>query len=71
MIDPKKIIPLLKNMTVEQEIGHGPNGTVYQVVRGLDGRKLALKHISIPSSEAQTKALIFAGAVSGETDAQR
>lgn len=71
MIDPKKIIPLLKNMTVEQEIGHGPIGTVYLVVRGQDGRKLALKHISIPSHEAQTKALIFAGAVSGEAEAQR
>lgn len=71
MIDPKKITPLLNHMTVEQEIGHGPNGTSYLVVRGLDGRKLALKHISIPSSDAQTKALIFAGAVSGENDAQR
>lgn len=71
MIDPKKITPLLNHMTVEQEIGRGPNGTVYLAVRSVDGRKLALKHISIPTSEAQTKALIFAGAVSGENDAQR
>lgn len=71
MIDPKKITPLLNNMTVEQEIGRGPNGTVYLAVRSVDGRKLALKHISIPTSEAQTKALIFAGAVSSENDAQR
>lgn len=71
MIDPKKITPLLNNMTVEQEIGRGPNGTVYLAIRGQDGRKLALKHISIPENEAQTKALIFAGAVSGENDAQR
>ena len=71
MIDPKKITPLLNHMTVEQEIGRGPNGTVYLAVRSVDGRKLALKHISIPTSEAQTRALIFAGAVSGENDAQR
>ena len=71
MIDPKKITPLLNNMTVEQEIGRGPSGTVYLAVRAVDGRKLALKHISIPTSEAQTKALIFAGAVSSEMDAQR
>lgn len=71
MIDPKKISPLLTNMTVEKEIGRGPNGTVYLVTRGVDGRKLALKHISIPTNDAQTKALIFAGAVSGENDAQR
>ena len=71
MIDPKKVLPLLSNMTVNREIGRGPNGTVYQVTRNIDGKKLALKHIPIPASDAQTKALIFAGAVSGEADAQR
>ena len=71
MIDPKKITPLLSNMTVERELGRGPNGVVYLVTRRMDGKKLALKHISIPASDAQTKALIYAGAVSSEADAQR
>ena len=71
MIDPRKITPLLSNMTVDREIGRGPNGTVYLVTRRLDGKKMALKHIPIPASDAQTKALIFAGAVKNEADAQR
>ncbi len=71
LIDPKKITPLLSNMTVDREIGRGPNGIVYLVTRRLDGKKLALKHISIPANDAETKALIFAGAVSNEADAQR
>ncbi len=71
MIDPKRVIPLLTNMSVDREIGRGPNGTVYQVTRRLDGKKLALKHISIPANDAQTKALIFAGAVSSEAEAQK
>lgn len=71
MIDPRKITPLLSNMTVDREIGRGPNGVVYLVTRRLDGKKLALKHISIPANDAQTKALIFAGAVTSEADAHR
>lgn len=71
MIDPRKITPLLSNMTVERELGRGPNGVVYLVTRRMDGKKLALKHIPVPSSDAQTKALIFAGAVSSEADAHR
>lgn len=71
MIDPRKITPLLSNMTVERELGRGPNGVVYLVTRRMDGKKLALKHIPVPASDAQTKALIFAGAVSSEADAQR
>lgn len=71
MIDPRKITPLLSNMTVDREIGSGPNGVVYLVTRRLDGKKMALKHISIPASDAQTKALIFAKAVANEADAQR
>ena len=71
MIDPRKITPLLSNMSVEREIGRGPNGVVYLVSRRIDGKKLTLKHIPVPTSDAQTKALIFAGAVSSEADAQR
>ena len=71
MIDPRKITPLLSNMTVDREIGRGPNGVAYLVTRRLDGKKMVLKHISIPASDAETKALIYAGAVSGEADAQR
>lgn len=71
MIDPRKITPLLSNMTVERELGRGPNGVVYLVTRRMDGKKLALKHIPVPASDAQTKALIFAGAVSSEAEAHR
>lgn len=71
MIDPRKITPLLTNMTVERELGRGPNGVVYLVTRRMDGKKLALKHIPVPASDAQTKALIFAGAVSSEAEAHR
>ncbi len=71
MIDPKKVTPLLSNMTVDCKVGNGPNGVVNRVTRRLDGRRLALKHISIPASDAQTKALIFAGAVNSEAEAQR
>ena len=70
MIDPKRVTPLLTNMSVDREIGRGPNGTVYQVTRRMDGRKLALKHISIPANDAQTKALIYAGAVTDEAGAK-
>ena len=58
-------------MTVDRELGQGPNGTVYLVTRRMDMRKLALKHIAIPASDAQTKALIYAGAVKDEAGAQR
>ena len=71
MIDPRRVTPLLTNMSVDREIGRGPNGTVYQVTRRLDGKKLALKHISIPANDAQTSALIYAGAVSDEAEANR
>ena len=71
MIDPKTVTPLLTNMTVDRELGHGPNGTVYQVTRRIDSRRLALKHIPIPASDDQTKALIYAGAVQNEAEAQR
>ena len=71
MIDPKRITPLLTNMTVDRELGQGPNGTVYLVTRRMDMRKLALKHIAIPASDDQTKALIYAGAVKNEAEAQK
>ena len=71
MIDPKKITPLLSNMTVDSKLAKGPSGDVYQVSRRIDGKKLALKHISIPTSDAETKALIYAGAVKNEAAAQR
>ena len=71
MIDPRNITPLLNNMTVGKKIGQGPNGETYLVTNRLDGRKLALKHISIPLSDSQTKALIYAGAVADEREAQK
>ncbi len=71
MIDPKRITPLLSNMTVDSRLGQGPTGDVYLVSRRVDGKKLALKHISIPTSDAETKALIYAGAVKNESAAQR
>ncbi len=71
MIDPRKITPLLSNMTVDSKLAKGPSGDVYVVSRRIDGKKLALKHISIPTSDAETKALIYAGAVKNETAAQR
>lgn len=71
MIDPKKITPLLSNMTVDRKLAKGPSGDVYVVSRRVDGKKLALKHISIPTSDAETKALIYAGAVKNESAAQR
>jgi serine/threonine protein kinase len=58
-------------MTVDSQLAKGPNGDVYLVTRRMDGKKLALKHISIPTSEAQTKALIYSGAARNEADAQR
>lgn len=71
MIDPRKITPLLSNMTVDSKLAKGPSGDVYVVSRRIDGKKLALKHISIPTSDAETKALIYAGAVKNESAAQR
>ncbi len=71
MIDPKKITPLLSNMTVDTKLAKGPSGDVYVVSRRIDGKKMALKHISIPTSDAETKALIYAGAVKNEAAAQR
>ena len=71
MIDPRKITPLLSNMSVDREIAKGPNGHVYLVTRRLDGKKLALKHISIPASDTQTNALIYSGAVKNTADAHK
>lgn len=71
MIDPRSITPLLNNMTVNKKIGQGPNGEVYLVTNRMDNKKLALKHLSVPFSESQTKALIYAGAVADEREAQR
>ena len=71
MIDPRKVTPLLSNMTVDCKLAKGPSGNVYAVSRRIDGKKLALKHISIPTSDAETKALIYAGAVKNEAAAQR
>lgn len=71
MIDPRNITPLLNNMTVGKKIGQGPNGETYLVTNRLNGKKLALKHISIPLSDSQTKALIYAGAVADEREAQK
>ena len=58
-------------MTVDRTLAKGPSGDVYGVSRRVDGKKLALKHISIPTSDAETKALIYAGAVKNESSAQR
>lgn len=58
-------------MTVERQLSHRPGGDVYLVSRDSDGRRLALKHISIPRTESQTRALIYAGAVKDEAEAQR
>lgn len=71
MIDPRNITPLLNNMTVGKKIGQGPNGETYLVTNRMDGKKLTLKHISIPLSDSQTKALIYAGAVADEREAQK
>lgn len=58
-------------MTVDCQLAKGPNGDIYLVTRRMDGKRLALKHISIPASDAQTKALIYSGAARNESDAQR
>ena len=71
LIDPRKVTPLLSNMTVDCKLAKGPSGNVYAVSRRIDGKKLALKHISIPTSDAETRALIYAGAVKNEAAAQR
>ncbi len=71
MIDPKQITPLLSNMTVDGKLGKGPNGEVYLVTRRTDNKQLALKHLAIPASESQTKALLYSGAVKTEAQAQR
>lgn len=71
MIDPKKITPLLNNMTVDRKLAKGPTGDVYQVTRRMDGKKLALKHISVPSTGSETRALIYTGAVKDEPSAHR
>ena len=71
MIDPRQITPLLSNTTVDSKIAKGPSGEVYLVTRRTDNKKMALKHLSIPSSESQTKALIYSGAVKNEAQAQR
>lgn len=69
MIDPRQIIPLLSNMTVDRPVGQGPSGSVYQVTRKIDNKKLALKHVSIPTKETETQALIYSGAVKNEAEA--
>lgn len=71
MIDPKQITPLLSNTTVEKTISTGPSGDVYLVCRQHDNKQMALKHVSIPASESQTKALIYSGAVKSESQAQK
>lgn len=71
MIDPRQITPLLSNSTVDRKIAKGPSADVYLVTRRVDDKKLALKHISIPASESETKALIYSGAVKSESQAQR
>ena len=71
MIDPKRIMPLLTNMTVDGLLASGPSAKVYLVTRRIDGKKLALKHISIPATDSETRALIYAGAVKDEAAAQR
>lgn len=71
MIDPKQITPLLSNTTVEKTISTGTSGDVYLVCRQHDNKQMALKHVSIPASESQTKALIYSGAVKSESQAQR
>lgn len=71
MIDPRNITPLLSNMTVDRMIANGKNATIYLVSRRMDGKKLALKHISIPVSDNQTNALIYSGAVKNESQAHR
>lgn len=71
MIDPKRIMPLLSNMTVDGLLASGPSAKVYLVSRRIDGKKLALKHISIPATDSETRALIYAGAVKDEAAAQR
>ena len=71
MIDPKKITPLLSNMTVDRKLAKGPSGDVYVVSRRVDGKKLALKHISIPTSDAETKALTYKGIIPGQKAAGR
>ena len=71
MIDPRQITPLLSNTTVDSKIAKGPSGDVYLVTRRTDDKKLALKHLSIPASESQTKALLYSGAVKSESQAQR
>lgn len=71
LIDPRQITPLLANTTVDKKIAKGPNGDVYLVTRRVDDKKLALKHLSIPSSESETQALIYSGAVKSEVQAQR
>ncbi len=71
MIDPRQITPLLSNTTVDKKLASGPRGDVYLVTRQTDNKKLALKHLSIPTSESQTKALIYSGAVKNESQALR
>lgn len=71
MIDPKQITPLLSNTTVDKTISTGTSGDVYLVTRQHDGKKMALKHVSIPAHESQTKALIYSGAVKSEVQAQK
>ena len=71
MIDAKKITPLLSGMTIKKKIGRGPNSSVYLAVKGPEQTKYAVKHVSIPSSDAKTKALIYSGAVKTEYEAQK
>ncbi len=71
MIDPRQITPLLTNTIVNRKLAKGPAGDVYLVTRRMDDKQLALKHLSIPASEAQTQALIYSGAVKTETQAHR
>lgn len=71
MIDPKQVTPLLSNTTVDKTISTGTSGDVYLVTRQHDGKKMALKHVSIPAHESQTKALIYSGAVKSEAQAQK
>ena len=42
MIDPKRIMPLLTNMTVDGLLASGPSAKVYLVTRRIDGKKLAM-----------------------------
>lgn len=73
MSEFQKVSPLLDKWSVGSLIGRNGGTSVYQLTNNSTSgsRRGVLKHITIPASDNQVKALIYTGAVSNESQAHQ